>query len=50
MQQWNMKHSISVVTVMCATVEELWESLFSVGLCGGYTWRTETEASQSRES
>jgi hypothetical protein len=32
---------------MHATTEELWDAMFSVGLCRGYIWRTETELSLS---
>jgi hypothetical protein len=28
---------------MYATIEELWEAVFSVGPCRGYTWRIETQ-------
>jgi hypothetical protein len=33
-----------------ATVEELWEAVFSVVPCGGYIWRLETQTSLSRKS
>jgi hypothetical protein len=30
-QQWNTKCHVSVATFMHATIEELWEAVFSVG-------------------
>jgi hypothetical protein len=44
-----MKCNISVATGIHATVEDLWEAVFSVGPCRGYIWRIETQASQCTE-
>jgi hypothetical protein len=41
---------IPTATSMHATIEELWEAVFSLGPCRSYIWRMETQASQSRES
>jgi hypothetical protein len=48
MQQWNTKHPISIAVVMQATIEELWEAVFSEGPCRGYIWIIESQLSQSR--
>jgi hypothetical protein len=36
MQHWNMKRNISAATVIHATIEELWETVFSMDPCRGY--------------
>jgi hypothetical protein len=41
---WHSKFHVSVATIMHATIEELWEAVFSVSLCGDYIWRIETQS------
>jgi hypothetical protein len=39
-------NDVSVATIIHATVEELWEAVFSVGPCRGYIWKIETQLRQ----